>query len=286
MRTLIINGDDFGYSTGVNRAIIQCHEAGVLTSTTALVNMLAWPEAAAYLREHPNLGVGVHLVFNDGRPVLTPEQVPTLVDDAGYFLADEALLDRGDEVDVDELAAEWRAQVDRFVADTGRQPTHLDNHCSISYMCPEWFEAAIALAGELELPMRMPFGDDLEERIEEMTAGSGFSPDIARLLAGQYRAWMQEHGVRHPDRFLMDFSRDGARTVENLVRIIRGLREGVTELLAHPGYPAEDAGITSRRPASDQRWRQEETEALLDPRVRAAIEEASVRLAHFGDAWA
>lgn len=285
MRTLIINGDDFGYSQGVVRAIIQCHEAGVLRSTTALVNMPAWPQAAAYLREHSDLGAGVHLVFNDGRPVLPPEQVPSLVDADGYFLGDEALLERGDEVNVAELVQEWRAQIDRFVADTGRQPTHLDNHCPISYMCPEWFGAAIALAGELGLPMRMPFGDDLEERIVEMTAGTGFSPDIARLLAGQYQAWMREHGVRHPDRFLMDFSRDGQRTVETLVRLIRGLREGVTELLAHPGYPAPDAGATSRRPAGDQRWRQEEAEALLDPRVRAAIQEAGVRLAHFGDAW-
>ncbi|MBU0491471.1 MAG: ChbG/HpnK family deacetylase [Chloroflexi bacterium] len=285
MRILIINGDDLGYSTGVNRAIAQCHEAGVLLSATALVNMPAWPQAAAYLREHPGLGAGVHLVFNDGRPVSPLMQVPTLVDDDGYFLEDEALLEHGDEVDVDELVQEWRAQIDRFVADTGRQPTHLDNHCAISYMCPEWFGAAIALAGELGLPMRMPFGDDLEERIGEMAASGGFSPDIARMMAGQYQALMAERGVRHPDRFLMDFSREGGRTAENLVRIIRGLREGVTELLAHPGYPAADAGSTSRRPASDQGWRQEETEALLDSHVRAAIEQTGVRLAHFGDAW-
>lgn len=285
MRTLIINGDDFGYSQGVVRAIIQCHEAGVLRSTTALVNMPAWPQAAAYLREHPGLGAGVHLVFNDGQPTLLPEQVPTLVDADGYFLTDDALLERGDEVDVDELVMEWRAQIDRFVADVGRSPTHLDNHCTISYMCPEWFEVAIALAGELGLPMRMPFGDNLEERLDEMATSGGFPPEVARMLAGQYQAWMAERGVRHPDRFLMDFSRDGGRTAENLVRIIEGLREGVTELLAHPGYPAADAGITSRRPASDQCWRQDETEALLDPRVRAAIEATGVRLAHFGDAW-
>lgn len=285
MRTLIINGDDFGYSTGVNRGIVQCYEAGVLRSTTALVNMPAWPQAAAYLRDHPGLGTGVHLVFNDGRPVLSPEQVPTLVDADGYFLTDDVLLERGDELDEDDMVLEWRAQIDRFVADTGRQPTHLDNHCAISYMSPEWFGAAIALAGELGLSMRMPFGDDLEERVDELAASSGFPPDIARMMAGQYQSWMTDHGVRRPDRFLMDFSQDGGRTAENLVRIVQGLREGVTELLAHPGYPAPDAGATSRRPASDQRWRQAEAEALLDPRVRAAIAAVGVRLAHFGDAW-
>ena len=31
---LIINGDDFGYSTAVNRAIIHAHREGVLTSAT------------------------------------------------------------------------------------------------------------------------------------------------------------------------------------------------------------------------------------------------------------
>jgi len=85
-RRLIINADDLGYPAGTVPAIVALYEAGVVTSTTAMVNQPHWPEAAAYLRDHPGLGAGVHLVMNDGRPILPPEQVGSLVDAEGRFL--------------------------------------------------------------------------------------------------------------------------------------------------------------------------------------------------------
>ena len=74
-RQLIINADYFGCGQGTVPATIDLFEAGVVTSTTAMVNQPHWPEAAAYLREHPALGAGVHLVMNEGRPVLPTDQV-------------------------------------------------------------------------------------------------------------------------------------------------------------------------------------------------------------------
>jgi hypothetical protein len=91
---LIINADDFGYDEGVVRGITDCHQAGVISSTSCMTNMPAWPLAAAYLRDHPELGAGVHLVFNDGRPLLPPARVPALVNASGGFL-DDAHIQRG-----------------------------------------------------------------------------------------------------------------------------------------------------------------------------------------------
>ena len=86
MKRLIINADDFGYYEGVVQGIIDLHQAGVVTSTSCMTNMPAWSQAAAYLREHPGLGTGVHLVFNRGKPVLPPAEVPALMGDDGHFL--------------------------------------------------------------------------------------------------------------------------------------------------------------------------------------------------------
>jgi hypothetical protein len=36
-RFAIVNGDDFGFSTGVNQAIFKAHTDGVLTSTSLMV---------------------------------------------------------------------------------------------------------------------------------------------------------------------------------------------------------------------------------------------------------
>ncbi len=75
MKRLIINADDFGHDEGVVRGIIDCHRAGAISSTSCMTNMPAWPQAAAYLKDHPELGAGVHLVFNAGQPVLPVAQV-------------------------------------------------------------------------------------------------------------------------------------------------------------------------------------------------------------------
>lgn len=37
-KKLIVNGDDFGLSPGVNRGIIESYLNGILTSTTLMVN--------------------------------------------------------------------------------------------------------------------------------------------------------------------------------------------------------------------------------------------------------
>ena len=39
---LIVNGDDFGYTRGINRAILAAHRSGILTSAS----LLAIPVAA------------------------------------------------------------------------------------------------------------------------------------------------------------------------------------------------------------------------------------------------
>jgi len=68
MKWLIINGDDFGASRGINRGIIQAHHDGILTSASLLVNRPASIEAAAFARQHPGLSLGLHLELDAGRP--------------------------------------------------------------------------------------------------------------------------------------------------------------------------------------------------------------------------
>ena len=156
MKRLIVNGDDFGLTRGVVDAVLDGHRAGIVTSTTCMVNMPDWEYGAARLRQTPSLAAGVHLVFNTGAPVLPPERVSSLVDAAGKFLDDAALNERGDRLDAMELKAGFRAQIERFRA-AGLEPTHLDNHCSISYVNPEWFQAAVELAAEPTLKTRLSF---------------------------------------------------------------------------------------------------------------------------------
>jgi len=102
---LIINADDFGASTGVNRGILECHKRGVVTSASLMVTGRAVAEAVAMSRDHPSLGVGLHWdVWGEG-------------DEGGF--------------DINDLSAvcdEFHRQVDAFYRLLGRMPTHIDSH--------------------------------------------------------------------------------------------------------------------------------------------------------------
>lgn len=63
MKQLIVNADDFGLSSSVNRAVELAHREGVLTSASLMVDAPAAAEAVEIARRNPKLGVGVHLVF-------------------------------------------------------------------------------------------------------------------------------------------------------------------------------------------------------------------------------
>src|SRR5207249_10695652 len=73
MKFLIVNGDDFGASRGINRSIMEAHQHGILTSTSLLVNTPWSEEAAVLARAAPDLSAGLHvdLVSNDKKPAVS-----------------------------------------------------------------------------------------------------------------------------------------------------------------------------------------------------------------------
>src|SRR6266852_9048387 len=78
MRRLIVNADDFGFTAGVNRAIVEAHSCGVVTSSTLMANGPAFADAAQLSKTVPKLSVGCHVVLTDGAPVLAADQLPSL----------------------------------------------------------------------------------------------------------------------------------------------------------------------------------------------------------------
>src|ERR1700692_4692172 len=76
---LIINADDFGLTTGINRAIAELHQARALTSATLMATGPAFSDAVSVALANPTLGVGCHIVLTDGIPVSPPETIPTLL---------------------------------------------------------------------------------------------------------------------------------------------------------------------------------------------------------------
>src|SRR5690242_8074881 len=126
---LIVNADDYGLSANVSRGIRQACSQGIVKSTTCMMNMpTVVDDIEIALRETPGLGLGVHLVLTAGHPLLPADQVSTLVQIDGAFLKLDQLTARQAALDAAQAKAEWRVQIEKFVAAAGRKPTHLDSH--------------------------------------------------------------------------------------------------------------------------------------------------------------
>src|ERR1051325_10900978 len=61
MKCLIVNGDDFGASRGINLGILEAYRSGILTSASLLVNTPWSEEAAALSQNVPEMSVGLHV---------------------------------------------------------------------------------------------------------------------------------------------------------------------------------------------------------------------------------
>lgn len=148
MRRLIVGGDDFGLTPGVNQGILRAHHEGILTSTSLMVTMPAWAEAVELARATPSLAVGLHLTLTAGRPLAGA--APSLTGADGRFLRLPAL---AESADLAEVEREVWAQVERFRA-TGLRLTHIDSHHHVHIQVPAVRTAVLKVAAELGVPVR------------------------------------------------------------------------------------------------------------------------------------
>lgn len=152
MSLLIINADDFGYSTGVNYGIIHAYQRGILSSTTMMANMPGFDEGVKLAEENPNLGIGIHLALTCGSSLRS--DVPSLVEDNGEF-HNLSFYEKDFVIDTDELYKEWKEQIEKIIS-SGIEPTHIDSHHHVNTIEP-MTEVFIRLANEYNLPVRNNF---------------------------------------------------------------------------------------------------------------------------------
>ena len=135
---LIVNADDFGHSTAVNRGIIRAHEQGIVTSASALVRRPAAAEALEYGRNRPSFSLGLHIDL--GEWVYRDESWTLL-----YHVVD---LDKAWEVK-DEILR----QLGVFRKLTGKDPTHIDSHQHVHLREPVR-SIVLEIAEDLKVPVR------------------------------------------------------------------------------------------------------------------------------------
>ena len=250
MSRLIVNADDFGLTSGVNRAIVELHRARVLTSTTLMAGARATGEAIALAHAHPSLGVGCHLVLIDGEPILPATRIPSLIDKGtGMFPSTlTAFLGRllTGRIRAAEIEEEATAQI-LSLLDRGVKLTHVDTH-KHSHMFPGVLRPILRAARAAGIfSVRNPFEPEWAVhaipraswmRSAEVWALRKFGPYFRRILG--------EEGFVTTDGTIA-VAGTGVLDVDGLRSLLEKTPPGTWELVTHPGYnDAELAQVRTR----------------------------------------
>lgn len=196
---LIINADDLGFSTLVNRGIRKAHSFGTVISASLMANMPAFKHAVRWARHTPSLGVGLHFNLTEGYAVAPSRVIPSLVERDGRF---SGMRESWKEK---EIKTELKYQYKKLIA-AGIVPTHLDSHHHIHLVVPQVYTVMKSFAQRRHIPMRLhPESND----------------PLSRPL-------------RTDHLILETYETDDGIT--RLVQHMQHLQEGTTEIMCHPRY--------------------------------------------------
>ena len=213
--TVIVNADDFGYSTTINRAIVTCFDRGLISSATIMANMPAFDDACALAKSSGLTNcIGVHLNLTEGFPLVADLQRNTaLCDASGRFRRHRSrVLSRKDR---DMIAAEVSAQI-QGCRNAGLPLTHADSHQHVHT------EPMVLLAIQPVLKRSGIRHLRISRNMDSLPALSA-----KRIAKSCFNRWIGLHGLRGTRFF---------GTVENFehFRTMNRLSGSSFEILTHP----------------------------------------------------
>jgi hopanoid biosynthesis associated protein HpnK len=290
VRKLIVNADDFGLTAGINRGIVEAHDAGIVTSATLMATGAQFDDAVAAARSKPNLSVGCHVVLVDGTPVSPPHTIDTLLairsaEPGNFYASLSAFAARAmlGGFDPEQLVAEITAQIRKIQA-TGLVVTHLDSH-KHAHIFPEILSAllrAARICGVRSIrnpfvPVKILNGRQFKGK-RKLWKRYG-QVRLLHSFSGQFLQRTKRSGLLTPDGVL-GVVETGTVDASLLRQTLASLPDGTWELVCHPGYSGADLQATKTRLTSS---REEELRLLTSPELRQFLVEQKFSLIGYRD---
>jgi hopanoid biosynthesis associated protein HpnK len=277
LKQLIVNADDFGYTAGINRAIVDAHSTGIVTSTSLMANGAAFEDAVEQARRTPGLDIGCHLNLVEGAPILARAKIPHLVDSSGKFynLVELGLRVVSGQVPMAEIESEFTAQVEKIVR-AGIQPSHVDTH-QHTHMHPKVAGVLARVARSYGITWVRRLSENCTPPLREGAWRRRMVAAAYTLFVASLERRMAGLGLRTPDAFT-GFVLTGKLTLPVLQATFAELPEGVTELMCHPGYYDQDL---QNSPTLLKRKREIEQKAVADAIWREWLPERGILLTSF-----
>jgi len=291
-RYLIINADDFGMCRGANLAVMELfkNEKSALTSSTIMAPCAWAPEACRFAGENPQFAIGVHLTLtsewsNYRWAPVNSSNTDSLRDEDGFMWHESDQVEQN--VDIDEVEGEIRAQVERCKKLGLVNPSHLDNHMGSLYGIEtgrfELLQTTLTLAGEYGLPFRLP-GNVTDAMMGNSMLDINVDKSLIEMVFGKIIAFANAQGVALPDYLIpnewggpQDESYENFK--EYLYDLYANIPNGVTETYLHPSIETDDlkgtTGCWHRRV-----W---EYQVMNDPKTKQHIEAHGIKLINYRD---
>ncbi len=244
LKRLIVTADDVGLDPGMTAGAIEAHRHGIVTACSIVANGRAFEDAVARLRDVPTLEAGVHLTLVEERSLTTGEPMPR---NWVRFL----LSRRGD------VEGEMRLQIEKVLA-AGVKVTHLNSHQHL-HMLP----SLLALVHRLADEYRIGYVRTINDRGGPIGVRRAIFAALSfGVRTGFSRSSRPAEAGPHTEATI-GVVEAGHLTSARLIDLLEHV-DGTTELVTHPGIGVR--GYEHWRYAWD-----EETRALCDPRVKAAM---------------
>ncbi len=249
---LLVRGDDMGKNYGRTLGFFKSFKEGILTSASIMATSVYFDESVKFCNENPKLAPGVHTVIIDGtqRPVLSPREVPSLVNPRGFFWDTNEQFEAANPR-IDEIDKEIRAQVDKAKA-YGLKFVYLDNHRGGALID----EIIIKICKE----QKLIYGRDYE--------GERYGYKRVSLIKGE-----KFPSQELPDGSLAYYAAPALTDEEKQLFFdsLEALKPGKWITVVHPGMADPNRAST--------------TELLCSPKTKEIIQKKKIQLVSFRDLW-
>jgi len=285
LRRLIINADDFGLTPGVNRAIVEAHTRGIVTSSTLMANGRAFAAAVQMSTASPDLSIGCHVVLIDGEPVLDPSGLSTITDarrfrDGLKTFAARALTGR---MSAGQIETEAKSQIQK-IQSAGIAVSHVDTH-KHTHIFPQILRPLLRATRDCGVrALRNPFGPRFPLRSSQLLARPNLWTRFAEVrvlshFAEQFRHAVDQEGFVTPDGTL-GIEVTGTLDETLFQAISRSIPDGAWEFVCHPGYNDADLAAVKTRLRES---REIELRVLTLPAAREMLAQEGVQLISYRD---
>jgi predicted glycoside hydrolase/deacetylase ChbG (UPF0249 family) len=242
-RFLIINADDLGISSEVNRGIFTAYKHGVVTDSSLLINGACSQEAVTILRKNPQFSAGIHTDLDSllgwespGKEKFTRQELHQIMNESTF---------------VTKIEQEIHEQIEAFL-DTGLIPSHIDTHHHV-HGFPQIFETLVEAMDRYGI-----------KALRFNKTGYSLMGREDILLSAETAQWMEDalrqRRITYPHLLidpLLPFS-------------LEELPPGVTELMVHPSSGGDP-------------WRQNDFTMLMDPCFMHTVREKGIKLISFSE---